>query len=57
MLKLFLNKSANIQLANESGMYTDFFTFTLANYFYLNYFLYKSPSTKAAIFAFWHHCG
>ena len=33
-------------------MYTDFFTLTLVNYFRLNNFLYKSPPTKAAIFAF-----
>ena len=33
-------------------MYTDFFTLNLVNYFCLSNFLYKSPKTEAAIFAF-----
>ena len=33
-------------------MYADLFTLTLVNYFCLNNILYKSPPTKAAIFAF-----
>ena len=33
-------------------MFTDFFTLILVNYFYLNNFLHKSLSIKAAIFLF-----